>query len=210
MSSLLTICHLTSTIIPEFVQTSRILSPFSDQLRRLDDPLCQKYLHFNGAMVYWIQAKGRERLKVRVEIDTKLAAPEVVVRVPAQTAATADLVAAIRAASGEADQLTVSYKGTQQRVAVADILFCEASGHQVVVHTATAALTTRVPLHKLATDLPATFLRASKSAILNGNQVASLSKSLTGNLVRFRQSHKQLYVSRRYYAALKQALARKG
>lgn len=148
-------------------------------------------------------------MKIRVEVDEQLTMPEVVVRVPAQTAQTAELVAKLTATM-QPDYLMVSYRGRQERVAVAAILFCESAGHQVMVHTATQVLTTREPLYKLADALPVTFMRASKSAILNRNQIASLSKSLTGNLVRFQQSHKQLYVSRRYYAALKRALEEKG
>lgn len=154
--------------------------------------------------------KGGNRVKVRVEVDPTLPAPEVVVRVPAETAETAALVKTLAAIGGPAAQLTVSLRGHQERVVVADILFCESAGHQVMIHTADRVLTTRVPLYKLATELPATFVRASKSAILNSEQVASLSKSLTGNLVRFQHSHKQLYVSRRYYGALKRVLERKG
>ena len=148
-------------------------------------------------------------VRVRIEQDENLTTPEVVLRVPPQTAGTAELVAAIRAAVTP-QTLMLSHRGRQVRVTLAAILFCEATGHQVTVHTANQLYTTREPLYQLAEQLPEQFIRASKSAILNRDQVASLSRSLTGNLVEFQQSHKQLYVSRRYYGDVKRALERKG
>ncbi|MCW3779539.1 LytTR family DNA-binding domain-containing protein [Levilactobacillus namurensis] len=148
-------------------------------------------------------------MEVKVEIDSDLTAPSVVVRVPAQTATTAQLVAAIQAAVAPPQQLVVTQRGRRERIAVATILFCEATGHQVAIHTANRVVTTHVPLYQLAAELPATFVRASKSAVVNVQQIATLSKSLTGNLIQFQQSHKQLYVSRRYYGAVKHALERK-
>jgi DNA-binding LytR/AlgR family response regulator len=101
-------------------------------------------------------------------------------------------------------------RGQSFQVVVGDILFLEAADHQVMVHTADDVYVTRQPLYELADALPTTFQRASKSAILNRDQILSLTKSVTGNLVKFQKSHKQLYVSRRYYKALKEALEREG
>lgn len=148
-------------------------------------------------------------MRVRIEQDENLTTPEVVLRVPPQATETAELMAAIRAAVTP-QQLTLSQRGRQVRVTLATVLFCEATGHQVTVHTADQCYTTREPLYQLAEQLPEQFIRASKSAILNRDQVASLTRSLTGNLVKFHQSHKQLYVSRRCYGDVKRALERKG
>ncbi|GEO69024.1 LytR family transcriptional regulator [Levilactobacillus acidifarinae] len=148
-------------------------------------------------------------MRVRIEQDDQLTTPEVVLRVPSRTSQTAELVAALQAAVTP-QQLRLSQRGQHVSVPLTTILFCEAAGHQVTVHTADQMYTTREPLYKLAEQLPGQFVRASKSAILNSNQVASLTKSLTGNLVKFQQSHKQLYVSRRYYGDLKRVLERKG
>ncbi|WP_407887148.1 LytTR family DNA-binding domain-containing protein [Levilactobacillus sp. N40-8-2] len=148
-------------------------------------------------------------MKIHVEVDPKLTNTEVTVRVPIQTAAVDQMVAAIRAAD-TTQQLTFSWHGENFRVNLTDILFFEASDHQVAVHTATAMYTTGQRLYELAENLPSQFMKVSKSAILNRTQVFSLTRSVTGNLVRFQNSHKQLYVSRRYYQALKRALEEKG
>ncbi|MFD1550251.1 LytTR family DNA-binding domain-containing protein [Levilactobacillus fuyuanensis] len=148
-------------------------------------------------------------MKIHVEVDPELSDSEVTIRVPARTVAVDQLVAAIRAAD-TTQQLMFSWHGESYRVNLTDILFFEASDHQVAVHTATAMYTTGQRLYELAESLPPQFMRVSKSAILNRTQVFSLTRSVTGNLVKFQNSHKQLYVSRRYYQALKRALEEKG
>ncbi|HJE86770.1 LytTR family transcriptional regulator [Levilactobacillus brevis] len=149
-------------------------------------------------------------MKIHVAVDQQLTEPEVTIRVPAQTPLVDQLVAAVEDVAAGDRQLTFSWHGESYRVKLADILFFEASDHQVAVHTATARYTTSQRLYELAASLPPQFMRVSKSAILNRTQVCSLEHAVTGNLVKFQNSHKQLYVSRRYYQALKRALEEKG
>ncbi|WP_341779522.1 LytTR family DNA-binding domain-containing protein [Levilactobacillus sp. HBUAS70063] len=149
-------------------------------------------------------------MKIHVEVDPTLSEPEVTIRVPARTPVVDQLVGAIQEVAAGNQQWTFSWHGESFRVNLTDILFFEASDHQVAVHTATARYTTTQRLYELAEALPPQFMRVSKSAILNRTQVFSLTRSVTGNLVKFQNSHKQLYVSRRYYQALKRALEEKG
>lgn len=161
-------------------------------------------------MVNLVKTKGGGNLKIHVEVDPDLTEPEVTVHVPAKTPEVDELVAAIQAADMTQQRLTFSWRGENYQVSLADVLFFEARDHQVTVHTATAMYTTSQRLYELAERLPAQFIQVSKSAILNRTQVFSLTRSVTGNLVKFQNSHKQLYVSRRYYQALKRALEEKG
>ena len=149
-------------------------------------------------------------MKIHVVVDPQLTEPEVTVRVPARTSLVDQVVAAVENVAAGDRQLTFSWHGERYRVNLVDILFFEANDHQVAVHTATAMYTTSQRLYELADSLPPQFMRVSKSAILNRAQVFSLEHSVTGNLVKFQNSHKQLYVSRRYYQALKRALEEKG
>ncbi|KRK86574.1 response regulator [Levilactobacillus koreensis JCM 16448] len=153
--------------------------------------------------------KGGERLKIRVEVDDQLKEPEVTIRTPNDVDVD-QIVKAIEAAEATAARMTFSQRGKNYQVALRDVLFFEAADHQVMVHTATDVFLTRQRLYELEAVLPANFLRVSKSAILNCDQVFSLTKSVTGNLVKFQNSHKQLYVSRRFYKGLKETLERKG
>ena len=147
-------------------------------------------------------------MKIRVDVNVGSTEPEVVIRVndAAKGAALAQEIARLT----DSDRLTLGQRGHQYQVKIADILFLEAADHQVTVHTAKEMFMTRLPLYELAEQLPESFQRISKSAILNRDQVRSLTKSVTGNLVRFRESSKQVYVSRRYYKELKNRLERKG
>lgn len=58
--------------------------------------------------------------------------------------------------------------------------------------------------------LPRTFLRISKSAIVNTNKIYSIHRNLTASsLIAFQHTHKQIYVSRAYYKLLKNKLDEK-
>mgnify|MGYP000951967774 CR=1 FL=1 len=87
------------------------------------------------------------------------------------------------------------------------VLFFETDGDDIFAHTDTDAFRIKYRLYELENLLPRCFIRASKSAILNTRQVYSIAVNLTASsLVKFRNSHKQVYVSRRYYQALRQRL----
>lgn len=148
-------------------------------------------------------------MKIRVEVDDRLAEPEITIRTPGNLDVD-QLVDAIQGVGATAIRMTFSQRGENYQVTLRDVLFFEAADHQVMVHTASEVFSTRQRLYELEEALPASFLRVSKSAILNCDQVFSLTKSVTGNLVKFQNSHKQLYVSRRFYKRLKEALERKG
>ena len=61
---------------------------------------------------------------------------------------------------------------------------------------------TNAKLYELEKILPPNFLRISKSGIVNVDKIYALSKRISGNLLEFRDSQKQIYVSRRYLPAL--------
>jgi DNA-binding LytR/AlgR family response regulator len=64
-------------------------------------------------------------------------------------------------------------------------------------------------LYELEQALPRSFLRVSKSAILNTAKIYSIAKNLAGpSVVGFRGSHKQISVSRRYFPLLTDMLER--
>lgn len=90
---------------------------------------------------------------------------------------------------------------------VDDVLFFETSGESVFAHTAKDAYRVRLRLYELEEMLPRHFVRVAKGTILNTRHVYSLQRDLaSASLVRFLSSHKQVFVSRRYYKALKQKL----
>ena len=90
------------------------------------------------------------------------------------------------------------------------ILFFETDGKTVYAHTKNDSFRVNYRLYQLETVLPNTFLRISKSSIVNLGQILSLSKTLGQSLsVAFVNSHKQVYASKLYIKPLKEALSQR-
>lgn len=91
---------------------------------------------------------------------------------------------------------------------VLDILFFETEGTIVQVHTRDEIYETKQRLYELEEILPNQFLRVSKSTIANVSEIYSLQKSnlSTTSCAAFRNSHKQIFVSRHYSRVLKEKL----
>lgn len=61
----------------------------------------------------------------------------------------------------------------------------------------------KIQLYELEELLPGSFMRISKSAIVNTSHIYSISRNLTASsVVAFADTHKQVYVSRYYYKPL--------
>ena len=99
----------------------------------------------------------------------------------------------------------IFYKGgTEYYLPLDSILFFETSPNGIDAHTAGDVFQTRHKLYELEALLPLRFIRVSKSTILNVDHIYSIDRSLTSAAcIQFTQSHKQVYVSRSYYKALK-------
>jgi DNA-binding LytR/AlgR family response regulator len=88
-----------------------------------------------------------------------------------------------------------------------EVLFFETEGEYIFAHTASDAYRIKHRLYELEEMLPRDFVRAAKSTIVNIRRVYSITRNLTSSsLVKFANSHKQVYVSRYYYQQLRQRL----
>ena len=91
-----------------------------------------------------------------------------------------------------------------------DILFFETGIQGIEAHTIDNIFQTKFKLYELEEILPRFFMRISKSAILNTNQVYAINRNLAASsVIEFRHTHKQVYVSRNYYKPLKNKLEEK-
>lgn len=146
-------------------------------------------------------------MKVRIEIDQTLTEPEIVIRAPASDAELRQLMQQLNVPDVPAPPVLTCYKGdTAYYLDLNDILFFETEDRQVNAHTADDIFEAKHRLYELENLLPGSFMRVSKSAILNVTNVFALTHSLSSNVVAFQRSHKQVYVSRRYYPVLKRRL----
>ena len=87
------------------------------------------------------------------------------------------------------------------------VLFFETEGGIIRAHTADDEFDVKFKLYELEEKLPRSFVRVSKSTILNIRKVYSITRNLTGaSKVEFRDSHKIVYCSRNYYKSLKDSM----
>ncbi len=106
--------------------------------------------------------------------------------------------------------LIVYQNDTQYFMNMNDILFFETQDNVVYAHTHSDAYESTHRLYELEEILSSNFIRISKSTIVNKDKIMSISRYLTSSsIVSFNNSHKEVYVSRRYYQTLKQELERR-
>lgn len=148
-------------------------------------------------------------LKIRIEMDADYE-DEVIIRCKEVTPEIIRLQQVLSEQTSKSNQM-VLYKGdTEYYLDVNQILFFETEGAVVMAHTTKEAYETRFKLYELEQCLGSQFTRISKSAIVNVNKIYSICRNLTASsAIEFLGTHKQIYVSRAYYKALKNRLEEK-
>lgn len=143
-------------------------------------------------------------MKIRIELDEQLKEEEVVIRCQSLTEEVQEIQKAVSDLISK-KQRFVFYRGdTEYYLPLESILFFEMEEKVVCAHTVDNVYQVRYRLYELEEILPGYFMRVSKSAILNTDQVLSISRNLTASsVVEFWHTHKQVYVSRYYYKPLK-------
>lgn len=149
-------------------------------------------------------------MKIRIEIDDRISEDEVVIRSRQLDERVGRIQKAVKEAEEEGETLLVFGEDKEYYLSLSEILFFETEGSIVNAHTRDGMFTARYRLYELEELLPHTFMRVSKSAILNVNCVYSITRSIASAcLVEFQDTHKQVYVSRYYYKMLRQRLEEK-
>jgi DNA-binding LytR/AlgR family response regulator len=143
-------------------------------------------------------------VKVRIEIDPEAEEPEVLIRCAEITESIGRLQRLMSQESSGGVKL-VFYKGNDEYyLPLAAVLFFESSGDAIYAHMHDDDFQVRYRLYELEDQLPADFVRISKSCIVNTRQIYAIERNLaSSSQVRFTRSHKTVYVSRRYHGALK-------
>ena len=142
-------------------------------------------------------------MNIHFEFDDKVDKPEITIRCRAIDDEIAKIQSAITDAIKTESRLALFKKDNAFFLPPDQILFFESVDGKTFAHTAASVLQTKLKLYELETTLPATFVRASKSAIIGTKYILSITRNPIGpSLVRFRGSHKQINVSRSYYKKL--------
>ena len=105
----------------------------------------------------------------------------------------------------EQGEIVATLGDTEYYISKKDILFFETYDGRIAVHTSENMYYTAGTLASLEATLPSSFVRASKSCIVNAAKVCAMSKNITGlGEILFRNTGKKTFVSRGYYKELKQ------
>jgi len=149
-------------------------------------------------------------MKIRIELDDSLQEQEIIIRAPELTPEISQLQRLI----GDATKATKSlefYKGdTRVYISTEEVLFFETDEKGISAHTGADSYEIRYKLYELEEMLPSYFMRVSKSTILNIKEIFTIDRNLySSSVVTFRDTHKQVFVSRHYYKALTERLESK-
>jgi len=144
-------------------------------------------------------------VKLRIEISDDKTEDEVIIRCGRVDDTIQKLQEYILSMS--APKLTF-YKGTKEYyMPLEEILFFETEGEQIHAHTIGDSFKVKHRLYELEEKLPRNFVRASKGTIVNISKIYSINRNLTSSSqIRFTGTHKQIYVSRHYFRALKEKM----
>lgn len=145
-------------------------------------------------------------VKIKVDISSKYSEKEIVIKSPVEDDELKAIIAKIQNIENKFSRINGYVKDTVYSLNLKDILFFETNDRNVYAHTIKNTFLIHYRLYELEDKLPDNFLRVSKSSIINVTEIASLSRSVTGNLVQFKNSYKTIYVSRRFLKELKNKL----
>ena len=104
-------------------------------------------------------------------------------------------------------ELVLTIRDTEYYVPKGDILYFETEEGRVKAHTVDRIFTTEYKLFELEEMMPPSFVRVSKSCILNVLKVEAIKRNPLGaSEVQLRGCTKRVYVSRSYYKPMKDRL----
>ncbi len=147
-------------------------------------------------------------MKIRIEVVDALPEDEVIIRCGRVDETVNRIYKSVYEQLHSEFQLTFYKQNEEFYFPMDGVLFFETEGEHVYAHTKDDAYLIKYRLYELEELLPKSFVRASKSTIVNINQVYSIARNLTASsLVQFSGSHKQVYVSRYYYQELRQRMS---
>lgn len=145
-------------------------------------------------------------MKIKMEIDPSCVEPEIVLKAPEITEEVEAVYKQLLGRQNKILQLEVEKDNVSYYLKLSEILFFETDSKLVMAHTKNEAFKVNYKLYELEEILGANFMRVAKSTIINLDQIYSLTRSISNCEVTFQESYKKVYVSRRYYRAVRTKL----
>ena len=141
-------------------------------------------------------------VKVKLELDPDQQETEITIHAKSLTPEVERIYHQLQTDSEHPDQIEGMMDNTSYYLSINDILFFETDAKQVMAHTTRNAYFVKYKLYELENLL----MRVSKSTILNLDQIYAVTKSISNCQIKFHDSYKTVYVSRRYYRDLNERL----
>lgn len=149
-------------------------------------------------------------MKIKIEFEENLQEEEIIIRCNSLTEKIQKIQKTLSEVENTKEKMILFKNETGYYLNLEDILFFETGLHGIEAHTIDNIFQCKFKLYELEEILPGSFMRISKSAILNTNKVYAINRNLTASsVIEFKNTHKQVYVSRNYYKPLKNKLEEK-
>ncbi len=142
-------------------------------------------------------------MKINIDVDESLDQDSVTIHCREITEEILELQRLLASQKNARQKISAYMDETEYFLDLKAILFLEADGNYISIHTVRDIYRTRQKLYELEEILPRDFIRVSKSTIVNTLMIASIKKNITGaSEVAFKNSAKKAYASRNYIKAL--------
>ena len=139
-------------------------------------------------------------MKIRIELSDS---DEIVIRCREQNEKVYALRSAIEDMMRGENEIMLTIGATEHFVPKNDVLFFESSEGKVYAHTIDKIYKAPYKLFELELMMPPSFVRISKSAIVNITHIESMRREIVGNgELTFKGCDKRLYFSRNYFKLL--------
>lgn len=149
-------------------------------------------------------------MRITVEIDDSLTEEQVVIYCRELNNEVIAVQKRISEALMAEMRLPVAKGDMEYELLLSEIYFFETADAAVAVHTRDSIYETKLKLYELEELLPQSFLRVSKSTILNIRHIRAIRKNITGaSEVNFAGTNKRAFVSRNYFKLLASKLEEK-
>lgn len=142
-------------------------------------------------------------MKLKIEIDPACD-DEIIIRCCKADENVARIESLIERELRSAGEISLTLGGKEYFMPFDDILFFESSGERTAAHTAPDGMYyTGLRLYEIEKLVPHSFVRVSKSCIVNSAKVSSITRNIAGpSELAFMKSHKTAFASRMYYRDL--------
>lgn len=145
-------------------------------------------------------------MKVKLEIDPDAEETKIVIKAKDISPEIEKLYKELQQQDQHADQVEGFKDNVSYYLPLNEILFFETDAKQVMAHTKKQAYLVKYKLYELENMLGVSFMRISKSTIVNLDQIYGLTRSISNCKIQFHDSYKTIYASRRYYKNLRSRL----